>query len=145
MDVLTCNCNLPDHLWCRRDTISMWEYLSCCTDSSRLTWCSFKAEMQWKASDFKAACVVYSWGCFRKMSLLLIPEMEFHPTDTANSIAGRCMKVPKQMGECHYLISQWVIHGLFPSCSLSASAPLCLELSVSAVFFYVSTIGDVHI
>lgn len=24
MDVLTCNCNLPDHLWCgRRDTISL--------------------------------------------------------------------------------------------------------------------------
>lgn len=64
-----------------------------------------------KAFNFKAACVVYSWGCFMKMSLLLIPEMGFHPTDTANSIAGRCTKAPKQMGECHYLISQWVIHG----------------------------------
>lgn len=49
------------------------------------------------------------WKC-----LCLIPEMGFHPTDTASSIAARCMKVPEQMGECHYLIFQWVIHGLFP-------------------------------
>lgn len=73
--------------------------------------------MQQKASNFKAACVVYSWGCFMKMSLLFILEMGSHPTDTASSIAGRCTKVPKQMGECHYLIYQWVIHGLFPSSS----------------------------
>lgn len=39
-----------------------------------------------------------------KMSLLLFPEMAFRPTDTVSSIAGRCTKVPKQMGEFLYLI-----------------------------------------
>lgn len=33
------------------------------------------------------------WKC-----LCLIPETGFHPTDTASSIAARCMKVPEQMG-----------------------------------------------
>lgn len=46
--------------------------------------------------------------------LLLIPEMGFHPTNTVNSIAGRCRKVPKRTGGCRYLIFLWVIHGLFP-------------------------------
>lgn len=32
LNVLTCNHYLPDHLWCRRDTISLWDWLSCCTD-----------------------------------------------------------------------------------------------------------------
>lgn len=33
-----------------------------------------------------------------------LPEMESHPTDTVNSIAGRCTKVPKLTDVCHYLI-----------------------------------------
>lgn len=70
--------------------------------------------MLWKAFNFKAVSVVYSWACFMKMPLLLIPEMGFHPTDTANSNGVRCMKAPEQTGECHYLIFQWVIHELFP-------------------------------
>lgn len=70
-----------------------------------------------------------------KMSLLLIPEMGFHPTDTANSIAGRCTKVPKQMGECRYLIFQWVIHGLFlfPSHCLPVRSSLTVCLCL--IFF----------
>lgn len=41
-----------------------------------------------------------------EMSLLLFPEMAFRPTDSVNSIAERCRKVPKQMGEFLYLIFQ---------------------------------------
>lgn len=89
--------------------------------------------MQQKAFNFKAAYLVYSWGCFMKMSLLSIPEMGFHPTDTANSIAGRCTKVPRQMGEWRYLIFQWVIHGLFPF--PSHFLPLHLSLTVSLPYF----------
>lgn len=97
----------------------------------------FRRKLQREAFSFRAACVLYSWGRFMKMSLLLIPETGSHPTDTANSIAGRCMKVPKQMGECRYLIFQWVIHGLFPFpltfCLLCRSWTVCLRLAPPAL------------
>lgn len=66
----------------------------------------FRQKCNRKLSTLKLSVLFAHEDAFWKMSLLLIPAMGFHPTDTANSIAGRCTKVPKQMGECHYLLFQ---------------------------------------
>lgn len=107
-------------------------------------WCLFQAtktkkKTLWEALNFKAASVVYSWVCLMKISLLLIPEMAFHPCVAANRIAERCTKAPKQTGECHYLIYLWVIHGLFPF------FPLIFCLYIPLFVSVCSTGGDVHI
>lgn len=142
----TCCCDLPDHLWCRTNGHNAAIIpLKLHRITKALLGVCFRRKMLCEAFSFKAASVVYSWGWFMKISLLFIPEMVFHRTDTANSIAGRCMRVPKQMGECHYLIFQWVIHGIFPFhlalrlyTSLFVTVCLCLFLLCSAI-------GNVHI
>lgn len=85
--------------------------------------------------NFKVSSVVYSWKSFMKISLLLIPEMGFHPTNTVNSIAGRCRKVPKRTGGCRYLIFLWVIHGLFPFHLTLLPLHLPLPVTVCLCFF----------
>lgn len=138
--------DLPDDLWritdshntlrinLLRNRITKTLFVAC-----------FRKKMLCEVFSFKAASVVYSWGWFMKISLLFIPEMVFHHTNTANSIAGRCTRVPKQMGECHYLIFQWVIHGIFP---FHLPLPLYTPLFVTAclcLFFLCFAIGNVHI
>lgn len=69
--------------------------------------CSF-LKCSGKAFSFKSGlcCFISRGGFCDNVFLWFILEMGFRPTDTANSIAGRCTKVPKQTGECHYLLFQ---------------------------------------